>query len=242
MKKVLLVLLVLILLAAIAALYLVSSLDGRVKDTIEENTSRLTESPVEIESVDFSIFTGEGTITGLRVSNPPGFSDNPALILGQIYVRLDMDNLSMDLVPVKLIQADSISIRVEKNGEGKINFQELSANLKNNRKGSASEESDFSGWKPKLKIDRFLLSEGEVALDGFSSESRNLKTPEFVLENLGGPEGAPPEIVGEEILSRIFSQVIKSSVQSGVERWLEKNTNLPDPVKDLINQGLEAIN
>lgn len=242
MKKFLLALLVLIVLAAVVALYLVSSLDNRVKQAIEENTSRLTESPVTIESVDFSIFAGEGSITGLRVSNPPGFSSNAALTLGKIYVQLDMDNISMDLIPVKLIQADSTSILVEKNSAGRINFQELSANLKKRSEGDSSGDSSLSGWNPKLKIERFMLSEGEVTLDGFGSQSRNLNTPEFVLEDLGGQQGAPPEIVGEEILSGVFSQIIRNSVQSGIERWIEKNTDLPDPLKDLINQGLGAIN
>ena len=242
MKKVLYLALVIVLLVVSGFLIFISTLDSKVKDAVEENAAHLTGSPVTVESVDFSVLSGKGAITGLRVSNPEGFSPNPALTLGKILFEIDMGALSMDTITVKEIKADSTRILVEKNREGKINFQVLSENLK-----KVSGENDPAGntagsWVPNLRITEFLLSEGSVTLAGFAENSRDIKTPEIRLRNLGGASGSSPEEIGEEILSRIFSEIIRNTVQSGLQKWIEKNTAIPDALKDLINKGLGSIN
>ncbi len=242
MKKILYLILAVILLLGFGFLFLISTLDSAVKESVEKNVTDLTGSPVSIKSVDFSVFSGKGSITGLRVSNPEGFSENPALTLGEILFEIDMDALSMDTLTVKQIKADSAGILVEKNGEGKINFQVLSQNLEEASQEKGPAEEAQNSWIPNLKINEFILSEGRVTLSGFADSSREIITPELRLLNLGGSSGAPPEKIGEEILSRIFSEILRDTVQSGLQKWIEKNKAIPDALKDLINRGLGSIN
>lgn len=242
MKIILYLALAVVLFLVVGYLYLISTLDSAVQESVEENVTHLTGSPVSIESVDFSVFSGKGSITGLRVSNPEGFSENPALTLGKILFEIDMDALSMDPLTVKQIRADSAGILVEKNGEGNINFQVLSQNLKKSSQGKAPAEKAKNNWIANLKISEFILSEGRVTLSGFAESSREITTPELRLLDLGGSSGAPPEKIGEEILSRIFSEILRDTVQSGLQKWIEKNKAIPDALKDLINQGLGSIN
>lgn len=242
MKIILYLALAVVLFLVVGFLYLISTLDSAVQESVEENVTHLTGSPVSIESVDFSVFSGKGSITGLRVSNPEGFSENPALTLGKILFEIDMDALSTNPLTVKQIRADSAGILVEKNGEGKINFQILSQNLKESSQGKVPAEKAKNNWIANLKISEFVLSEGRVTLSGFAESSREITTPELRLLGLGGSSGAPPEKIGEEILSRIFSEILRDTVQSGLQKWIEKNNAIPDELKDLINQGLGSIN
>ena len=242
MRKILYLALAVVLLLVSGFLYLITTLDSTVKESVEEKGTHLTGSPVTVESVDFSIRSGKGSINGLRVSNPEGFSENPALTLGRILFEIDMDTLSIETVTVKKIKADSIGILVEKNDEGKINFQVLSQNLKQTSQEKGAAEETAEKWVPNLRINDFILSEGRVTLSGFAESSGETTTPELRLQNLGGSEGAPPEEIGEEILSRLFSEILRDTVQSGLQKWIEGNESIPDALKDLINQGLGAIN
>jgi hypothetical protein len=241
-KKILFAVLVVGLLLGSGLIFLLSTVDSTVKEMVEAETARLTGSVVTVEDVDFSVVSGKGVVTGLEVRNPEGFSGQPALSMGEIIFELEMDFLSLDMVTVREIKADSIEILLEKNGEGKVNYQVLSQNLKNAAGEQSSQESTSGSWVPDLKISEFIMSEGRVTLSGFGEYTKSLKTPELRLQDLGGPGGAPPEKVGEEILSGIFSEIIRQSVQAGVQNWIEENSAIPDALKKLLNRGLQSIN
>ena len=119
-----------ILLLVSGLLILDISFDSIIKKAVEKNISKVIGSSVTVEDVNFSVISGDGIIAGIRVLNPEGFSENPALILGKVYFKVDMGSLSMDVITLREIRADSPIIMPEKNGEGQLNFQILSQNLK----------------------------------------------------------------------------------------------------------------
>ena len=60
------------------AYYLLSNLDSIVKSAIEQYGSEITGTRVRVGSVKITLTEGRGTIRGLRVGNPSGFSSNGA--------------------------------------------------------------------------------------------------------------------------------------------------------------------
>ena len=138
-RKILYGVVVVLLLVVIGLVALISSLDSRVINAIEENLSSLTGTRVTVDDVDISIFSGKGELTGLRVFNPQGFSAEPALSLGRFEFEIDMEALSMRVIPVNLIRGDGTEIRVEKNPEGRINIESLYQNLKRSMEQGASD-------------------------------------------------------------------------------------------------------
>lgn len=240
-KKVLYLALVALVILIFAGLILVSVLDTVIREGIESNGSRITGTTVTVESVDFSVFSGEGAITDMRILNPEGFSEGPALVLGKILFKAEMDSLSMDLVTLARIEAASAEILPEKNGEGKMNFQVLSQNLDEAAntenpevKDTGTWTPDLKIWRPRFKVTEFILGEGSVNLSGLGYDLKNLKTPEFRLQNLGGPDGATPGGLMEEILSGLYSEIIRHTIQSGIRKWLDQNIDIPDAVKDFL--------
>jgi len=241
-KKILFSVLVIVLLLGSGLIFLVSTIDSTVKETVESESAKLTGSVVTVGDVDFSVVSGKGIVTGLEVRNPQGFSEQPALSMGKILFEIEMDFLSLDMVTLREIKADSIEILLEKNGEGMINFQVLSQNLKDAAGEQNSQDGASKSWVPDLKITEFIMSEGRVTLSGFGEDTKSLKTPELRLQDLGGPDGAPPKKIGEEIFSGIFSEIIRQSVQAGIQNWIEENTAIPVALKKLLNRGLQSIN
>src|SRR5579884_744444 len=93
MKKLGIILALLILLIGIGVLYLRSNLDSIVKAAIEKYGTEAAQTEVRLDNVKLSLEAGEGTITGLRVSNPHGFSSAKALGSGVISVKLDTSSI-----------------------------------------------------------------------------------------------------------------------------------------------------
>ena len=211
-----------ILLLVSGLLILDISFDSIIEEAVEKNISQVIGSSVTVEDVNFSVISGDGIITGIRVLNPEGFSENPALILGKVYFKVDMGSLSMDVITLSEIRADSPIIVPEKNGEGKLNFQILSQNLKRttDRKNSVGKASKTR--MPKFRVSEFILSKGKIDLSGLGYDSGNLRISEYRLQNLGGPDGATPAEVMEEIFSGLFYEIIRNTIQSGIKKWFEK--------------------
>lgn len=72
MKPVFQVLVALIVIFAIGALVLSFSLDGIVKSNLEDTTSEMLDTAVEVNEVGISILDGSGTIDGFIIHNPQG--------------------------------------------------------------------------------------------------------------------------------------------------------------------------
>jgi len=242
LKKLSIVAAVIVLMAAALIIFLVLSIDSKIATVVEDNAGRLTGSVVEVRDVDLSIKSGQGVLSGLSIRNPRGFSDNPALYIDTVRFEIDLESLSFQLVPITLIQADGAVILLEKNEEGKVNYQVLSSNMKDTAGAGGSAEESGPSWEPNLRISEFVLNESKVNLAGFGENSREVTIPSLGLKNIGGSAGMPIDKVGEEILSGVFSEVIRLSVQSGIQKWIEENTVLPDALKELLNQGLGRLN
>src|SRR5262245_66584381 len=82
-----------IVLLAGAAAYLLWSLDARVARAIEAQGTQIFGTPVRVDSVDIELAAGRGTIRGIRVANPEGYSSGDAIRLAAIELAIDARSL-----------------------------------------------------------------------------------------------------------------------------------------------------
>ena len=93
-KKILLGLVVLVLLVAGGAFYMYSNLDHWIKVAIEKYGTAATQTAVKLDSVKLSLADGQGSLSGLSIDNPQGFSGNvKAFYLGNIQVKVDVNSI-----------------------------------------------------------------------------------------------------------------------------------------------------
>jgi hypothetical protein len=92
-KKILAGVAVLLLILVALAWYLLAHLGLTIQASIEKNAAAATGTRVAIRRVEVSLFTGTCIISGLTVSNPPGFNTPYALSLGTITVHATTANL-----------------------------------------------------------------------------------------------------------------------------------------------------
>ena len=58
-----------------ASIFLWSSLDKIIEGAIEKYGSEVTQTPVKVSGVKIGLASGEGSISGLSIGNPKGFTD-----------------------------------------------------------------------------------------------------------------------------------------------------------------------
>ena len=216
MKKVLIGLGVVVVVIVGLVMFVGSNLDGIAKAAIESIGTKMLGVDVSVAAVELSLSEGRGSIRGLEVANPPGYSSNPALALGELTLSLDADAGAISLIRV----ADT-TIRAEAKGETS-NFDELMSGLVSDAPADESEAVDESGEPISLRIDRIEI---EAAVATLMSDDRDepidLEIREMVFTDLEG--------TGEEIASQVFSQVlseiggaVKQAMRAAVEEAVDE--------------------
>ncbi|HMB70606.1 MAG TPA: hypothetical protein VKU85_14920, partial [bacterium] len=85
-------------LVTVGLLWLGGNLNTIVKGAVERYGGRMTETDVRLAGVNLKLRDGRGTMTGLRIRNPDGFSGEDAVSLGEI--TLDVDTASLTKEPI----------------------------------------------------------------------------------------------------------------------------------------------
>lgn len=260
MKKVLLFgVLGLILLVAGFIVVTIMSINPIVETAVNEYGPRLVKAPVSLEKSDLSIFSGEGTLSGLFVGNPQGYKSEGALRLGSVSVKVDKNSLATDRIVINDITVLAPKITYELSG-GKSNIQALADNVtqlagkeqaaQQGRKDAGKEEP---ASKQKIQIDNLLIKGGEVtlAVTGLGGEVMTVPLPEIHMTGIGADDdGASPAEAFGQIMAEINKSVTgaASGVLGGLKKGLEQGAEqLKQGAEDMkkevegLGQGLKKM-
>lgn len=207
MKPVFQALFGLIVVAAIGALVLSFSIDGIIKSNIESTTSEMLETSVDVDDVAISILDGSGTIDGLTIHNPKGFSDKPAVKLQQIKMKVDLYSLLSDTVVVKEIHIQKPELFFEQKGASN-NLNTLTGKLG----GDSSSEVN-------LVVDHLLVENGRVTLTAeIGKEEKSLEADfsEIEIEDIGRSGNNTMEQAMRQILEPILQEAAEEAIKAGL--------------------------
>jgi len=188
MKKILLFLGVgFVVLAVGAYVGVMYFLGNIVKAGVNNFGPKLTQTKVELAGATLSPLSGSGTLTGLTVGNPKGWSDGNAFYLGKVHVDVQPTSLFGDAIVINEITID----QPEFTYETKIissNIKDLLKNIEafTGGGGSTSENKDSKGVKFILK--KFRMSNAKATL-GVGPTALPVPLPPLSIDNLGVAEG-----------------------------------------------------
>jgi hypothetical protein len=130
MKKILIgVFVVLALVVAAALWFLTSRLDSLVASLVESYGSEIAGTAVRVGSVSIDLRAGRGTIRGLRVANPEGYSSGDAFRLGEITVDIDPKTVTSNPVVIDALVVAAPAANFEVDATGRSNFQVIKSNV-----------------------------------------------------------------------------------------------------------------
>jgi hypothetical protein len=198
----------------VAAVCLLSSIDSLIKTAVETYGSEAMKATVQLDDVEVSPTSGQGTMRGLFVGNPQGFDTASAFKLGAVSVRLDIGTLGEDTIVINEIIIDKPEVTYEI-GTGGSNIDALKRNVNayagTERKGTAGKKADGAG--PKLVITKLRITGGVVNVSAAMLKGKKLSAPlpTIELNDIGKEKGgASPGEVIEQVIERVSQSVGKS--------------------------------
>ena len=171
---------------------------------------KLTQTTVVLNRSVISPLTGSGTLSGLVVGNPKGWSENNLCSLGKVHLSVAPFSLLGDHILVNEISIDA----PEFNYETKIISSNVADLLKNieatmgGGKDAAPQATTKSGQPIKFAVKKFRLTNGKVRL-GLAGAGMTLPMPDIELNDLGTKEGG---ITPDQLVFAVMKSVTGSIV------------------------------
>lgn len=211
MKKLLKVLVVLFLLGVIAVVAVGFFLGPIVKKAVNTVGPKITGTRVELDAAKISPLTGGGTLAGLFVGNPEGWTGDKAFYLSEVRASVQPASLIGDCIVVNEVFIDGPEFVYERRGllGGGSNIDALLKQIETNTGGGAKTPSAEPGEAPagepkKFAIKSFRLQNAKVTLIGLGQEV-TLPLPPLTITDLGVKEGG---ITADQAATAVLKQVL----------------------------------
>ena len=172
-------------------------LDVLVKWTLEHYGPDVTGTAVHVDQVAISPRDGRGSIRGLEVANPPGFSAARALRLGEIRIVLDPASLTGDVVHVMELVVEAPQVTYER-GQKTTNLDTINKNIEAYVKRLESGEAPPEAGRDKPRaqrrrfiVDRLVLRGAHVTMTpaGLRGQGIGFDLPDIELLDVGKRRG-----------------------------------------------------
>jgi len=171
---------------------------------------KLTQTKVELAGAHISPFTGSGTLSGLTVGNPEGWSDGNAFTLGKIHLSMQPFSILGDHIVINEIRIDEPVFRYET----KIissNIKDLLNNIEAITGAGDQKPKDKSGRPIKFVVKKFRMTNGTAQL-GVGPAAIPLPMPPIAIDDLGVKEGGitPDQFVGA-VMQNVLGGIVSAT-------------------------------
>ncbi len=235
-KKIIIsIIVVLVMFIAGSVIYVLTNIDSIVKAAIEKYGSEATKTAVRVSSVKIKLADGEGSLRGLTIADPPGFSFPSILTLGEVSLRIAVKSSTGTPVVIDNVLISGPEVFYEMKEDGTANVNVLRKNLAPS--GASAEEKPkkaAKGKEVKLRIRKLVFEKGKVhvRVPKVADKPYILELPRIELTDIGKQNGATPEEVGRIVAAALAEETAKAVAQSSGQHLLQKGT------EDLLNKYL----
>src|SRR6266496_118483 len=189
MKKLLVILGIFVALLVVAFVTLSFFLGSIVTAGVNKFGPQITQTKLVLQGAHISPLNGSGTLSGLVIGNPKGWSESNLCALGKIHIEMKPFSVFKDHIVIDTIEIDA----PEFNYETKIvasNVNDLLKNIEQTVGGSKPETKPEKGGKPiKVEVKHFRMTNGKVRVGVAGAAAMSLPMPNIELTDLGTKEG-----------------------------------------------------
>lgn len=239
-KKLLVAFAILCVVLGLTVYYFLFNLNGIIKTAMEKYGSEVTQTSVEISSVDVSLTTGQGTVSGFKLGNPKSFVAAKAIKIDSVDFKLDTSTVTgSQPIIIDVVNINGPYVTFEVGNDGKSNLQVLGKNVQGASSTGAKEES--SPPSRKVIIKNLYIRNGNVAITHGLLRGREISAalPTIHLTNIGqSGKGATPQEVAKRILTEISKQASNVGT-SALTKEIPSLKNFKDGVSGKANDALK---
>ncbi len=222
MKKLLLVSAVLVVLGLSAVVVAGFFLGPIVTKAVNTVGPRITGTKVELASASISPLTGGGTLKGLLVGNPAGWTSDKAIIIGEARASIQPASLLGSHILINEVFVDGPEFVFEQRLLGGNNIAALLKQIEaNTGGGSAAPEAKAgeakAGEPLKFAIKSFRIQNAKMALS-IAGQSLTVPLPPLTITDLGVAEGGitADQVVGQ-VLKRVLAQLGVAATEAAMK-------------------------
>ncbi len=206
-----------IVIAVVAAsVMLMRNIDGVVKELIQQVGTEVAGTTVTVDSVAIKLMDGSGSLSGLTIVNPDGFSELPLLALDNVTLQIDPSSLTESVYLIDEINIDGLHVLAEHNESG-LNLDVLMDNIDSSESAGDAEASEASDEDVLLAVDHFAFTNSTAVLKSKQLGEHDLSLPSIELRGLGTRDkGLTPEQLAMAAMGQLVGQVqdaVKDSIK-----------------------------
>lgn len=243
MKTTFKVLIVLVLLVGagvfVTRWFLAEKLDAYVRDAIVNSGETSLQTGFSIDSVSISLARASAELKGIEIDNPEGYSDRPVLNVVSILVDFDLTTINDEVLVIEEVTITDPLVNYEINDEGVANLDVLEERITGKSVSSRS-----TGVDRDLIIERLDFRGGTINARTLRDPDKELvfDFPVVFMNDLGRPDGASPEQLGQEVSEVLVERVINAAKKAGVESLVEKQKQrLLDKASEKLEEKLGEL-
>ena len=186
-----------------------------VQSAVNKFGPGLTQTKVVLDGASISPLSGTGTLSGLSVGNPTGWSPADAFRLGKIHISMEPFSMMKETIIINELVVEQPEFLYET----KIVSSNVGDLLKNIEQsmgsGKAADQPKTKDGKPiKLMVRKLVLKEGRVTL-GVGGQAIAIPLPVIDMTDVGVKEGGiSPAQLAVAVMRHITPQIVAASMQA----------------------------
>ena len=221
MKKLAIALALLAAVAVVGGFLAWNSLDLIVRAAIEHWGPDLTGGKVDVAEVRISPRDGLGSVKGLEVGNPPGFSAPRAARFGEIRLALDPSTIYGDVILVRELAIESAQVTYER-GEKATNLDAIQKRIDAYAKASEGAAGPGDGARAKKRrfvIERLTIRKARVLMTtrGLGGQGLAFDLPDVELRDVGKRQGGVTASQAAALVASTIQQKIALRVLTNAD-------------------------
>lgn len=225
-------------LIVLIAVLLMQNLDLLVRRLIENYGSEAAGTPVRVAEVRIDLAERRGTLRGLTVANPPGYSQAALYALDDITLVIDAASITSDIPVINELRIGTAAFRYEVDAQGRSNLDVIQASLK--RSDSKDPRPDQETASKRVKIKKLVIAGGEATVDlGKVGIGRmTTRVPGATLTNLGGQQGLTATELSQAVLGALSRNLERSLTNAGIGKLIRqtKGSSLEQLMQGLLGR------
>ncbi|MFT3784315.1 MAG: AsmA family protein [Nibricoccus sp.] len=230
MKKLLYILAGLFVVAVIALVIIIAKLGTIVKTAVNNVGPKITQTTVVLNDADISPFSGKGSLKGLTVGNPKGWTTERAFFLKEVSIDLEPKSVTGDHVVINSVVIDNPEITYETTGTlTTSNLQDLIKNIQGTEQQPPTtqpeQKPEQPGKETKIEIKKFSLTNVTVKV-AYNTNVYTVQIPDLIMNDLGTREGGlTPQQLSIAIIKEISAQAGKAAVEAAAKKGVFDKVN-----------------
>lgn len=205
------------------------------KQSMEKIATNALGVPVKISRLDMSLQDKSITVSGIKISNPPGYKAKNAVEVGSVSVALKNISENVDLVHFASVDVRSTIVNLEV-GNGSTNLQDLQKTMAKKPKAQKIIK------QPKVMLDRFHIDRSQLnpSVTLIGADLSPVKVPPVTLKGIGKKEKG---VLAKEAIIQVVQQYIGVASRQAEKSGYLKGVSSAgiDNVKQEIDREIDSV-